>query len=381
MRRCDEYGLPYPTFIICTSPNHFHLLWKLHKPLVLNDKKLMGYLERVQRGLYNAFKDLGADQNALDPVRYLRNPYQLNPVNKKYPDRPIIEIEHKGEETSLRELHIPLKGAGLLPPSTDSAPLGGTPLRLSFFKLRKHMTAHTPLESTYKDLALTLGIPERTLYLIVDTLRKRGELETEKIRLGRTWFTRFVFHTALGNNKGGSVGGDSFKRALEVGIKEGHRNQFVFFYSLYQKNALKKSEISILSDLERSFPAFKGGAREFSVGELRAAVRSACRAEYQYAPSWDLLTPMFAAILGHISAPMQSQNPNKDGGVEYAVSKTAERKGGIPAEIKASLALCAARRALGKGFPVVQRPQSEKQALKHLEWVRARRLAYEKGLH
>ncbi len=186
--------------------------------------------------------------------------------------------------------------------------------------------------------------------------------------------------------RGGDGGvGRSFERALKGGIPEGYRNAFTWNYALYSKIIIKKEPEAILSELEGAFSRFEQGSCAFTLNELRKTVASACRERYQYVASRDKLAPLFASILGLAAAACSVKKTNETGAIVHAVSNTDEAGGdgkeAIPPEIKASLARCLAKRALGRGFPMVPRPENERHALNHLEWVRLRRLAYEKKLH
>lgn len=164
-------------------------------PVLNNKQSIVSYWEKVQDGIYEAFKDLGADPNAKDACRYLRNPYQPNAVNTKYPDRPCVELKYVGEKTTLKDLYEPLKKSGFIklkgthreqksPGERDKVPF-----RVSMGRLVNFLKENPNWEGTHKELFAMLDIAERTGCQLLKWLKER-ELKVERVRVGRTWKSR-----------------------------------------------------------------------------------------------------------------------------------------------------------------------------------------------
>jgi hypothetical protein len=111
LQRIKSLNLPLPTYIVETSPNHYQVVWLYEKELILKKEGLLEWWEWVQRSLYEVFEDLGADPKALDPLRFIRNFSGLSQPNRKYPEKPTVQIVYKGEKTTLKEIYKALKGA------------------------------------------------------------------------------------------------------------------------------------------------------------------------------------------------------------------------------------------------------------------------------
>ena len=288
-QRCNAYGLPYPTHIIETSPNHFHLLWRLKKPVIAGNEEVLNYWKGVQKGLYEIFKDLGADHNALDPNRYLRNPYRKEAVNTKYPDKPEIKLIHNETYTSLGELQEAIK-----PEKPREKKRKRKRTQVSFSrsknKLMEFFRENPEFQGTYKDISELLQIPERTLFLICKWFEENRVIERFRKRIGSTWNTviRFLqvdtasysksFNNTSSNKKNDYINLFQTKciKASEEGIPTGYRNDGFFVLTLFLKN-LRKWEP------DRIFDFFRSGAvkNNFSLSELKRLIHSAFRNDYE----------------------------------------------------------------------------------------------------
>lgn len=110
------YGIPSPTYIACTSQNHFQVVWLLREPIKAFPEKLELW-DLVQKGLHEALKDLGADPRSLDCCRFLRTPGSRN---FKYDYAPEVKIvweageKHVLSSESELALYQALKGHGFI---------------------------------------------------------------------------------------------------------------------------------------------------------------------------------------------------------------------------------------------------------------------------
>jgi DNA primase RepB-like protein len=301
LQRCNAYNIPHPTYILQTSPNHFQAVWLYprKKELVLNDKSLLDLWEKVQNGLFELFKDLGADANAKDSCRYLRNPYKKDAVNSKYPDKPGIEKQDGGGRVTLSEIYKASKQAGFIkakePKKEEERPKrnGQVSSTVQRRKLEGFLKQNPNWEGTHRDLFARLGIAERTGYLLVKWLKERGVLEVERVRIGRTWKSRFhyEFDTAdKGNNSFFySNNGTSYKLHYKLlleftreGFSCGVRNNGVFVLALWLKLA-GVGFLDALGFLNSGFLKSRDvGAHKFGEREFERTVRSAFKHEYRH---------------------------------------------------------------------------------------------------
>jgi len=293
-QRCNALDLPYPTYIINTSPNHFHLLWKLKKPVINRNHRILSYWDAVQKLLYKAFQDLGADPKCLDPNRYLRNPYNKHQINTKYTDKPSISIENTKEYTSLDDLYGLLVNAGYTPKNTVRVTTRNkTPYEISKRKLYTFLRKNPKYHGTYKDLSELVQIPERTLYLICKWFEENGVISRFTQRIGNTWNTIICFlkvDTASKSNSLSTYKNNSFNyintfknlvvKVAEKGISPGNRNSGYFVLILFLKNFEKWNP-------DRITRIFEPGAlkKHFKLQELRKIVSSIFRNDYKNTPT------------------------------------------------------------------------------------------------
>jgi RepB DNA-primase from phage plasmid/Primase C terminal 1 (PriCT-1) len=83
--------LPEPSIVTETSPNKFHAIWKTENMTVEEAKALLKAI----------CTEFNGDSNAIDAARVLRLP---GFVNRKYEDRPEVEVVHLSDNTSRRAL-------------------------------------------------------------------------------------------------------------------------------------------------------------------------------------------------------------------------------------------------------------------------------------
>lgn len=296
LQRCVAYGIPLPTYILRTSPNHYQCFWEYIKEVLNNKRSIMSYWETVQGGMHEAFKDLGADPNAKDACRYLRSPQKPNAVNTKYPNKPLIELEYVGEKVSLKSLYAPLKKAGFIKLqglSKQNRRKGDIPSRVSKRKLIRFLKENPNWEGTYQELFKSLGIPERSGYRIVGWFKESGWLKVEKVRVGRTWKTRFSSNFDTANisktNFLNSNSGNSFNFYCELlirfareGLMCGYRNEGVFLFALWLK-LRGRSFSDVLKFLEGGFLKSRdNGTHRFGEREFERTVRNAFKDRYKF---------------------------------------------------------------------------------------------------
>lgn len=289
IQRCNAYNLPYPTYIIETSPNHFHILWQLKKPLILNNKKLLRYWESIQARLYQTFKDLGADPNALDSNRYLRNPYNDDQVNTKYPEKPKIQIFKYNNYSTLGEFNEAFINAGIQNPRSGGERRSQTSFEISKKKLLHFFKENKKFQGTYRDISELLEIPESTLYLIVKWIVKKGLLKRFRERIGNTWNT--IFHYLGVDTTRHSNSLNTFNKqnnnplktlsvfVAEKGIPEGFRNEGYFLITVFLKNYYKW-------DQKKIFSFFSKGPllNIFKNKELKKIIKSVFKHDYKFIP-------------------------------------------------------------------------------------------------
>jgi hypothetical protein len=78
VERCDDNGVPRPSFVVRTSEQGWHLYWALSEPFHMATATAQHSFRRV---LYGLAARLGADLRATDPARVLRPPCTINHPN------------------------------------------------------------------------------------------------------------------------------------------------------------------------------------------------------------------------------------------------------------------------------------------------------------
>jgi hypothetical protein len=194
IQRCNFLGLPLPTYIIKTRPGHFQALWILKVPL---KKSQVTYWQAVVDALFKAFsgceedKELfGCDFRVLNPVWYVRNPY-----NRKY------QRFDTGRKVSLSELYRALKDAGVVQSkgqgSAKPRRKGQIPSPVSEHRIIDFLHANNGIITTYREFFRACNVKESTGYKLLNGLKREGKITVETVRTGRTWKTKFTlnFHT------------------------------------------------------------------------------------------------------------------------------------------------------------------------------------------
>lgn len=284
--------------IIETSPGRYHVKFYFKSPVPISKK---GFIKAVQRALYQAFKDMGADPVVTeDLTRFLRNENQENCVNKKYPDKPSVVIREKGQLCTLSELYkvlkqsgfIQCKGQGLAKPRRARQ----IPFHVSQHRILAFLHNNPGIITTYKELFRACNVSESTGYLLLSGLRKAGRITIETVRVGRTWKTRFTLIVDTLRKESstlalGDVGikkkfADVVRRVSRVGFPVGLRNESVFIISLgLKKCGFEENGALALLDPGFSLSQYAGDHR-FSERELRKTVRSAFKEKYRYCVSF-----------------------------------------------------------------------------------------------
>lgn len=296
-QRCFLLGVPIP-LIIETSPGRYHVKFYFRSPAPVSKK---GYVKRVQRALFEAFKDMGPDPVVTeDLTRFLRNESQENSVNKKYPDKSAVVIREKGQLCTLSELYHALKKHGFIQLKAQGSQklrwARQIPFRVSQHRIISFLQANNGIKTTYKELFSRCNVSESTGYLLINGLRKSGKIAVETVRTGRTWQTKFTTNvdtlrkevlTPAGGHfeiKKGFL--DVVRRVSRVGFPARFRNKGVFIMSLGLKKCnLEENEILALLGPGFSLSRYVGDHR-FSERELRKTVRSALKEKYRYCMSF-----------------------------------------------------------------------------------------------
>ena len=205
-----DNNLPTASYVIETSPGHFHVLWIYDKPLEWTTKGESYWLS-VQKRYIELFKRAGflVDKMAsMNPCQNLRNPSQLRPYNFKRHCEVYIHKSYK--KTSLRAIYKALNGTNIANPA---------PIRASV-RLRRYLRANQTFEITHAELAETLGTCTKTAQREVSRAVQNGDIQIVQ---------------RVGNNKG-------IRRAteytsnlyIEPNSQKGH-------VSISKNNALKRT--------------------------------------------------------------------------------------------------------------------------------------------
>lgn len=317
-QRCLMLGLPMPK-IIESSPNRYHIKFYYLSPESIKRK---WKIKAVQRGLHEAFKDLGSDVLVSeDLTHFLRNENQENAVNKKRrcERKPKVTVVEEGQLCTLDQLYRILKKHGYIKPkdafkrpsnfSPDYTPIGESRSRLIAF-----LKDNPGYLSTYEELADTLKTALRTFKRIVGDLRQEGKLKTELVGRWGNRKTRFItqffevhskeiVNTSLSvcassrSSNGSETGEESLGislgkekkepvfafsqalvRAKAIGLSCGVRNWGFFGFALWLSVSKRMSYDEISRELYPVLILTPG----FSRREFEKTVRSACRERYRY---------------------------------------------------------------------------------------------------
>lgn len=191
LNRCKLLDIPLPTYILNTSANHYHIFWYYINPLnCLTKTSYPSYWNVVQQGLIKAFKDLSPDPAACDPVRYLRNPLNIDGINKKRNNYRVSNV-FKSSKTHLRDIYKTLKEYGYI--DNKKSKITNVPLHISRAKLYSFLKENIEFTQSQKHLAHNLNIPLRTLCLLIKELKDSGKLLTKCIGKGKNRKTHFTF--------------------------------------------------------------------------------------------------------------------------------------------------------------------------------------------
>lgn len=185
---CHNNQFPLLTYIIETSPGHFHLIWLFNHPLPWTEKNARWW-ESQQRRLIQLFEDFGPDVKAcLNPVQFYRNWSQENPYNHKRGCD--VTIHRTRVRTSLSAMQAALDACGI--PNVyirrDTAEV----------VLRRYLRSHEYIHDTsYEKLAKQLGFSARTLKRLIPKLIGSGDLEVVERRGNNKGETRRTSYHSL----------------------------------------------------------------------------------------------------------------------------------------------------------------------------------------
>jgi len=236
-------GLPMLSYVIETSPGHFHILWNYVRPLPWNEK-MESYWTAQQKRLIELFKRAGFDVDvgaSLNPTQNLRNPSQLNPFN--YKRRCKVQIHKTFNKTSLRRLYRALNGTCIANPKKIKAST----------RLRRYLRANETFEITLSQLAENLGTSLRTVKTQVSRAVQNGDLRivartgNNSGQVRATQYESMLFieqfpevqlssiKTILSGNRG------LLAKFKLVGAKKGLRHKTIFALGLFIKRRLGKT--------------------------------------------------------------------------------------------------------------------------------------------
>lgn len=247
--KCRDFNFPTPSYVIQTSPGHFHVIWKYERPLPWNPKNERWWTAQQKR-LIDGFRDFGPDGKAcLNPVQFLRNPTQLNPYNwKRKCDVIIYTTPFK---TSLAAIQKVLDNAGFHNPRIPAEQI-----------LRQFLRCHQNFTGTYKQWGELLGLSEGTMKRTVPKLIASGDMQrvegygNNKSQTRTNLYVSLIYlepitnatetNTETKNNRFPEVSLERSKTSLsanavlvrefcENGIRVGLRNKAIFACGLYEK--------------------------------------------------------------------------------------------------------------------------------------------------
>jgi len=239
----NKNGLPRASYVIETSPGHFHLLWNYTRALPWTPKNESYWLAQQKR-LIELFKRGGflVDEGAsMNPVQNLRNPSQLNPYNFKR--RCEVFIYKSYCKTSLRRLYKALNATNIKNPKR-------VPAR---DKYRRFLRANQTYTLTDKEQAITLGFSLRTIKREKARAIRNGDLEIVQMtgnNKGTKRTTEYISNLYIEANsqechisicKANSVKETDLLTDFRAsGAAEGWRNRTIFALGLYLKCLLGK---------------------------------------------------------------------------------------------------------------------------------------------
>jgi len=215
LQRCKALGLPNPSHILRTSPNHYQAVWIFTKPLILNKGELLQFWKVTNKALNDAFADLGADVGiASDATRYLRNPYKRGAFNMKYSDKPEVVLVHAGATVTLSSLYYSLKHQGYVKQPTHPRKPKKLPAGEPERRIRAFISNNLGWIGSYKQLSELTGASERAIHY----LRENKKIDVERIRTGKTYKIKikqisnswdcksyYISNTSLGDDLGSAI--------------------------------------------------------------------------------------------------------------------------------------------------------------------------------
>lgn len=295
VNRCLLLGLLLPK-IILTSDGHYHLKWYFKFPVPISKKS---FILKVQRALHEAFKDLGSDPQVYgDLTRFLRNENQINPVNKKYPHKPRIEVLGSGSLTSLGHIYRVLKANQFI--ASERKPKDKPEVR---GKVVRWLKAHPRIEITFDELALELSCSARQVKRICEALRQEGKLITKVVGRWSERKTQFITNFFKVTHKDVLLSSQSTRglrnlflgvveKVKRVGFPENRRNKGCFMMSQGLKS-VGFGENEIRAMLKPAFLLSEHrGRHRFSEAEFERTVNSPFKRGYDRGvplkePKWD----------------------------------------------------------------------------------------------
>jgi len=291
----NKNNLPEASYIIQTSPGHFHLLWTYDNPLPWTTKGESYWLS-VQKRYIELFKQGGflVDKMAsLNPTQNLRNPSQLNAYNYKRHCK--VEIHKSYSKTSLRAIYKALNGTNIANPKRVRASV----------KLRRFLRQNETFTGTLAELAETLGIALSTAERIVKRARANGDMfavgkvgNNKRITRATRYRSGLYLEPQFSEPSLSIFKNNALKKTKLLtdfqanGAEKGKRNKTIFMLGLGLKAQLgKRASVESIRD------ALEGGARRchFPEREFERTLQNIMKPEYDTRFSlaklreWDLL--------------------------------------------------------------------------------------------
>lgn len=290
--RCKEKNLPIPSFIIETSPGHFHIVWLYWRPLPWTPRNERWWLSQQPR-LIKAFIDFGPDIGAcLNPVQFLRNPSEIDPFN--YKRNCPVKIERTVFKTNLKNIHRALTKAGIQNERIPASQI-----------LREYLRQHKLFTLNYSQIGDETGLSERTIKREVPKAIVNGDLRIIDEHGNNKYGGRVITYESLiylepyiepeshddtpDDKTPFSKGTPSISQTnpcgnagllggfLEHGAVEGLRNKTIFACGLYEKckNGGETTENQLYDRLYSGFVQL--GTSE---NEYRRTIRNVLKSKY-----------------------------------------------------------------------------------------------------
>lgn len=309
---CDMIGLPREWLTIITTSNddRLHVLIPLKSGFRTDQKSFLVVLQKQLDEFLGACGCVTDQGVTCDRLRMLSNPEAVNARNYKYPNSPAKKVIQIGSgEATGSELYKIFKscGWGKQPKKTKKKKI---PISQSIRITQQYIDKKGQIECTCKELAEQLGIPARTMEVILPILRKHSLIEIRRVGNNKAGNMRRSVVRSLSKKLSFSeydkkkylkdTGGRSFQGNKNKGlvleeykgkiVKIGERNNFVFVATselVYFRKFVRDVD-KILEFLIHSYKIEQLG-ETFTEKEMRECIKSALNTRYVRPPGWKTL--------------------------------------------------------------------------------------------